>query len=41
LNLTEGQVAINGLVNSLQYGKSQAEKSLRHKGKGIIERLLK
>lgn len=41
LNLTEGQVAVSGLVNGLQFGKSRAEKSARYKSKTIMSRLLK
>jgi sporulation protein YabP len=41
LDLANGQVAIGGLVNSLQYGKTRAEKSARHKRKNMLERLLK
>ena len=41
LNLEEGKITINGTISSIMYVKSREEKSVRHKSKSVISRLLK
>ncbi|MCR4962633.1 MAG: YabP/YqfC family sporulation protein [Firmicutes bacterium] len=41
LNLDQGQVSIEGQITAVAYGKSLAEKTPRHKGKTILNRLMK
>ncbi len=41
LNLDQGQVAIEGQICAVAYGKSQMEKTARHKSKTILNRLMK
>lgn len=41
LNLNEGRVTISGQIDSIAYVKSREEKSVRHKSKNVMARLLK
>lgn len=41
LDLDKGQVSISGLITSLAYGLSEEQRSMRHKSKNALARLLK
>ena len=41
LNLEEGEVCIGGLIHGVNFVKSREEKSVRHKSKNALSRLLK
>ena len=41
LNLDEGKVSITGQIDSISYVKSREERSVRHKSKSVMSRLLK
>ncbi|MEG1661261.1 MAG: YabP/YqfC family sporulation protein [Clostridiales bacterium] len=41
LNLDQGRVDIVGQIISIAYGKNQLEKTVRHKGKTMLARLIK
>ncbi len=41
LNLDEGNLLVEGFVKSVDYADERSSKSLKGKGKGLIQRLLK
>lgn len=41
LDLDVGRVVVSGRIDSIVYGKSREERSMRHKGKHALARLLK
>lgn len=41
LNLDEGKVTISGTITSIVYAKTREEKTMRHKSKNALSRLLR
>ena len=41
LDLTHGNISIQGQIDSLTYGRSREERTVRHKSKSALARLLK
>ncbi len=41
LDLTHGNISIQGQIDSLAYGRSREERTVRHKSKSALARLLK
>lgn len=41
LNIDTGEVAVIGLIKSLQYLEEQGMKNVKRKGKGFLDRILK
>lgn len=41
LNLEEGKITISGQIDSIVYGQSRSERSIKHKSKTALSRLLK
>jgi len=41
LDLDKGRIAINGTVEAIVYGRSREERSVRHKSKKALSRILR
>ncbi|MDO4582120.1 MAG: YabP/YqfC family sporulation protein [Bacillota bacterium] len=41
LDLDEGKITITGQIDSIVYGQSREQKSLQHKGKNMLGRILR
>lgn len=41
LDLDEGKISVNGMINAVTYCQSREEKKFRHKSKKALSRLLK
>ena len=41
LNLDVGEVAVTGYISALAYGKNKEEKTMKHKSKNVLGRIMK